>query len=281
MFSKVALLSAIMAFSGVANAGLFDSNDFKCGREDAVKALADYIKNDASGILQSGFITKDMFNYDKPIAVYQNMLDSMNVTVTNVSTSGDGSNGLNCSANIAVNVPQNTLDVVSKMPDFLDYVTGNYGKINSSGVMWSGVTYRAKLADNKKDILFSDFNKTDIPRAMRNISVLAVNKDQIITAVSENSLNSAQESYARVDRELNAVWKALPDSARNAMKKEQLAWVNDKVAKCGKLSDGKSEALDMQQRVNIYQCQTKMTHDRIAYLTGNDNSPYRYRAMSE
>jgi len=271
MLKKLALLSVIVAFSGAANAGLFDSNDFKCGRDDAVKALADYIKNDASGMLQSDFITKAKFNYDKPVATYQGMLDSMGVTVTNVSTSGNGSYGLNCSATISIKVPQDTLEVVSKVPGYLHYLTGGYGKVNNGGVTWSGVTYSTKLADNNKDILFSDFNRTDISDAMYNMSVLAVNKDQIISTVSASSLSSAQSAYASADRELNVVWKELPDSARNSMKKEQIAWVNDKVAKCGKLSDGKSEAINVQRRVNIYQCQTKMTNERISYLTGNDD----------
>jgi len=271
MLRKVSLLTAIIMFSGAAQAGLFDSNDFKCGRDDAVKALVEYIKNDASGMLQSDFITKAKFNYDKPVSVYQNMLNSMQVTATNVSTSGGGSYGLNCSATISITIPQETLDVVSKAPNYLQYVTGGYGKVSNSGVIWNGVTYSAKLADNNKDILFSEFSRTDASAAMFNMSVLAVNKDQIISSLSQSSLSSAQSAYAYADRELNAVWKELPDSVRNSMKKEQVSWVNNKVAKCGNIPDRKSATINVQQQVSIYQCQTKMTQERISYLTGNDD----------
>lgn len=270
MFKKMALLTVVAAFSNAANAGLFDSNDFKCGRDDAVKALAGYIKDEASGMLQSSFITKSRFNYDKPVSVYQNMLNSMKVELTNVSTSGSGSDGLDCSATISIKIPQDTLDVVSKAPHYLQYVTGDNGKVNNSGVTWNGATYVAKLADNNKDILFGNFNWTDVSAAMFNMSVLAVNKDQIISTLSQSSLKLAQSAYASADRELNAVWKELPDSVRNSMKKEQIAWVNNKVAKCGKIPDGKAETIPMQQRVNIYQCQTKMTNERISYLTGDN-----------
>jgi len=80
---------------------------------------------------------------------------------------------------------------------------------------------------------------------MFNMSVLAVNKDQIISTLSQSSLKLAQSAYASADRELNAVWKELPDSARNSMKKEQIVWVNNKVAKCGKIPNGKAETITM------------------------------------
>lgn len=57
IFRKLALLVAVGVFSSAANAGLFDSNDFKCGREDAVIALSEYFKSDASGLLQSDLLT--------------------------------------------------------------------------------------------------------------------------------------------------------------------------------------------------------------------------------
>lgn len=271
MFKKIALLTLVSVFSYEANAGLFDSNDFKCGRDDAIKALSEYIRNDASGQLQNDFITKSRFSYDKPVSTYQDKLNNVGIAVTNVSTGGEGSSGLNCSATIAIKIPQETMDVVSNAPGYLSYITRSYGKINNGSVIWSGVGYSAKLADNKKDILFGDFNRNEISDAMFNISVLATNKDKIINSLSRNTLESARNAYANSDRELNAVWKDLPDSARNAMKKEQVAWVNDKVNKCGKLSDGKLEAIDVKQRISIYQCQAKMTNERIAYLSGNNN----------
>lgn len=271
MLNKTALLTTVFVFSGPVSAGLFDSNDFKCGRDDAIKALSDYIEDNASGKLQSDYLTKSRFTYDKPISAYQNMLNSIEVAVKNVSTSGEGNYGLDCSADIYIKIPQDTLEVVSKAPEYLQYVTGGYGKVSNSGVIWNNVAYKAKLADNKKDILFSEFSMAGAADAMFNISVIAVNKDQIINLISEDSLNSAKSAYARADRELNAVWKELPDSAQISLKKEQIAWVNNKIAKCGKLSDGKTESANVQQQVNTYRCQAKMTNERIAYLTGNEN----------
>ncbi|MGR7525742.1 lysozyme inhibitor LprI family protein [Klebsiella aerogenes] len=269
----IKFVPAIIALTCTANAyaGFFgSSDDFKCGREDAVKALSDSFRSDASGLLQSDYLTKSKYNYEKPVADYQNKLNGLVIGVSNVSTSGDGSYGLNCSATISVKVPQETLDVVSSDPNYLHFVTGTYGKLKNGNVVWSDVSYSAKLADNGKDVIFSHFNRTDLSDALFNISVLSVNKDQIINAHSKDTLNSAKAEYKNSDRELNSVWRELPDSSRNALKKEQLAWVNGKVAKCGKLSDAESNSVDMKHRIEIYQCQTKMTNERIDFLSGNN-----------
>ncbi|HAT1616397.1 TPA: DUF1311 domain-containing protein [Raoultella ornithinolytica] len=264
---------AVIALTCTANAyaGFFSSSDdFKCGREDAVKALSDYFHSDASGLLQSDYLTKSKYSYDKPVADYQNKLNSLAVGVSNVSTSGNGSYGLNCSATVSVKVPQETLDVVSSDPNYLHYVTGTYGKLNNGSVVWSDVSYSAKLADNGKDVIFSNFNRSDLSDALFNISVLSVNKNQIISAHSKAAFDSAKAEYKNADGELNSVWRDLPDSAKNALKKEQLAWVNGKVTKCGKLSDAESDNVDMKHRIEIYQCQTKMTNERIDFLSGNN-----------
>ncbi len=271
MFRKLTLLAVVGSFSSMASAGLFDSNDFKCGRDDAVKALSERITSDASGLLQSDFITKIEFNYNKPVAAYQNKLNSISVAVTNVSTGGNGSYVLSCSATVSFKMPQETIDVVSKVPDYLYSITGERGKINDGSVIWSDVSYSAKLADNNKDIIFSNFNQNDISDALFNASVLAENKEQIVRSLSQQVLDAVQSAYVAVDRKLNAVWKELPDSARNALKKEQLTWVNEKAKQCGKISDASSETIDLNQRIDIYQCQSKMTNERISYLSGRNS----------
>ncbi|VEB98109.1 Uncharacterized protein conserved in bacteria [Cedecea lapagei] len=266
-------IPAFIALTCTANAhaGFFSSSDdFKCGREDAVKSLSDYFRSDASGLLQSDYLTKGRYNYDKPVADYQNEINGLVVSVSNVSTSGNGSYGLNCSATISVKVPQETLDVVSSNPNYLPSITRGYGKLNNGSVVWNDVSYSAKLADNGKDVIFSQFNRTDLSDALFNISALSVNKNQIINAQSKDNLDSAKAEYKNSDRNLNSVWRELPDSSRNALKKEQMAWINEKVAKCGKLSDTESNNVDMKHRIEIYQCQTKMTNDRIAFLIGDN-----------
>ncbi|WP_338628670.1 lysozyme inhibitor LprI family protein [Enterobacter sp. JJBC] len=100
--------------------------------------------------------------------------------------------------------------------------------------------------------------------------IIYFNKNQIIHAQFKGALDSAKAEYKISDRNLNSVWRELPDSSRNALKKEQLAWVNEKVTKCGKLSDAESNNVDIKQRIEIYQCQIRMTNDRITFLSGDN-----------
>ena len=222
-------------------------------------------------MLQNDYLTKEKFAYDKPLSAYKNKLDNISVEVNNVSTSGEGKYGLNCSATISLKIPQEAMDIVSSTPDYLRIATAEYGNINNGRVIWSNVSYSAKLADNKKDVIFSEFSKVGAPVSIFNLSVLAANKDQIMGAMLQNRLETAESVYASSDKELNTTWNALPVSARNAMKKEQVAWVNEKITKCGKLSDAKSATININQKLGIYECQTKMTTERSVYLTGSNN----------
>lgn len=271
MYKKYLLMTAIAALSFNANAGLFDSNDFKCGREDAVKAFSDFIKNDASGLLQSNFLTKGKAYYSKSLDIYQDKLNALDVNVANVSTLDSKSETLYCGATVSIKLPQEVIDVVGDIPSRLSEVTGYSGKLVNGGVVWSNVRYSIKLADNKKDILVSNMDEINTSSSMYNAVVMAADKDKIINNNSQGKLNSVRYDYEGADRDLNSVWKNLPDSSRDALKKSQVAWVGEKVIKCGKLSDAKSDAVSVQQKINIYQCQKKMTDERINYLVGNSN----------
>lgn len=271
MLKKIILLSITASISHGASAGLFDSNDFKCGREDSIKSLSDYIKNDASGLLQSNFITNGKKSFNQSMDTYQNKLNTLELVISNVATLGsEGGGKQNCSATVSIKLPQETIDVISEVPQKLSLVTNSYGKLNNGSVTWSDIRYSIKLADNKKDILVSGLSGTSLSPSLYKVAVMAVDKDNIINNNSQSKLNSVQYEYAVSDRELNNVWKNLPDSARNAMKKEQVAWINEKVTKCGQLSGIKLDSANIQQKINTLQCQTKLTNERIAYLGGNN-----------
>lgn len=179
---------------------------------------------------------------------------------------------MSCGASISLKLPQDIIDVVSDVPEKMSSITYDDGRMSSSGVVWNDVRYTIKLADNKKDILISDLSEeNEVSASLFNAAMMVADKDEIINKNSLSKLSTAQYQYSESDRELNNVWKELPDSARNAMKKTQLAWVQDKVEKCGKLSDTKLDTVSSEQKMSIYQCQTKMTNERISYLSGNSN----------
>ncbi|PVZ82390.1 hypothetical protein C9426_30085 [Serratia sp. S1B] len=271
MYKKSLLIPVIAMVSFNVNAGLFDFNDFKCGRDDAVKTIVDYIKSDASGLLQSNYLTRGKDNYSKPLDIYQAKLNAMDVSVINVSTLNSDDDGIKCAATISIKLPQEAIDVIGNIPSKLSQLTDYNGKLVNGSVVWRDARYNLKLADNKKDILVSGLNGMNASSVMYNVVVMTTDKERIIDNNSQSILSSAKYNYEDVDRELNEVWKNLPDSARDALKKAQLTWVNEKVLKCGKLSDTKLDTISVQQKINIYQCQAKMTDERINYLVGNSN----------
>ncbi|MXF29122.1 hypothetical protein FQ043_25350, partial [Escherichia coli] len=76
------------------------------------------------------------------------------------------------------------------------------GLINNNNVTWDVVKYSARLADNNKDIIFSEFSRSYISRAIYEMSVLSVNKEQIVHTYLQRELMKAQSAYAGADREL-------------------------------------------------------------------------------
>ncbi|MCE0828744.1 DUF1311 domain-containing protein [Buttiauxella sp. A2-C2_NF] len=271
MYKSLVAVSIISMFSFSANAGLFDSNDFKCGRDDANNAIKKYIKDEASGVLQSNYLAAGQDKFSKPLSAYQKELDLISVSTSNVSTMRNNDDGLGCSATISVKVSPETLAVIGDDPSRLYRITQGSGKFNSGSVIWKSVSYNLKLADNGKDIQVDNFsNYNDITVSLYQSSLMGVDKETIIQGNGESRLQSAKRSYDEADATLNQVWKYLPESARNSMRKAQGVWVNDKVAKCGKLSDAELLTTAIEQRIKTYQCQTKLTQERITYLGGND-----------
>lgn len=62
----------------------------------------------------------------------------------------------------------------------------------------------------------------------------------------------------------------MPDSIPASMKSSQLTWMKDKVLKYGKINDATSNAVDIVTKVNIFNCQAKITNERITILGGGN-----------
>ncbi|MFO6296699.1 lysozyme inhibitor LprI family protein [Rahnella selenatireducens] len=270
MFKGILVLTSASLFSLSAHAGFFGGGDeFKCGRDDAVKAVQDYIKSEAGAKLQNYYITSPAAFHNKDIQEFQSKIDSLPMSISNVSTTSDTEGTLNCSATLSAQLPPETLAVIKSNPEYLSSIISDNGKLNNGKVVWSNYSYSLSLADNKKDISVSKINY--IQNALYQIAVLAVNKDYIIDSNFNGKILNARNDYARSDTYLNDIWKGLPDSIKTSMKKSQQTWVAEKALKCGKLSDANMETTPGQTRINIYDCQTKMTNDRITFLGGDNN----------
>lgn len=271
MNRKFLAASILFLFSQGASAGLFDSNDFKCGRDDAISAIQKYIKDEASGVLQNNYLANGENDFSKPLNIYQGELNSITVSTSNVSTMQNKDNELTCSATVSIKVSPETLAVIGDDPSRLYRITQESGKINNGDVIWKNVKYNLKLADNGKDIQVDELgNYNDITVSLYQAALMGVDKETIIQGNAQGRLLNAKSSYEQSDAVLNEVWKGLPESARDSMRKSQGAWVSEKAVKCGKLSNAALSTVAIEQRIKIYQCQTELTKERISYLGGDE-----------
>lgn len=277
---KLSLIAlSTLLFSLNATAGLFDSTpEFKCGREDSVAALQGKIRNDAISKLQEAYLTSPQKFYGKPLKNYLDKANQIAIVMENVTTKTFKSEDLSrqCTAKISLTLPPELLSVMTTFPDKVGSISRGKGKVLNDRVQWENYNYSIALADNNKDIAVSyEYTDSDyIAEALFNISLFALNKDDLENADLKNKLSTSAYSYSDSDRHLNDIWKGMPESVRASMKKEQTAWITEKTRKCGKLSDASSESAPLKTRIAIYQCQTKMTDERVRYLGGDNESEY-------
>ncbi|PLR36601.1 lysozyme inhibitor LprI family protein [Chimaeribacter arupi] len=269
MFKKALMLVSFSLFSLQAHAGFFGGGEsFKCGREDAVTALQSHIKSDAMGQLQSNYITNAHRFYNKELQGFQDKLNSITVQVSNVSTSERENGPLDCKAKIAVQLPEETLTLLKETSSYLSSLISGGGMLNNGSIVWDNYTYSIELADNKKDISINSIEY--IPDVLYQATLLAVNKNDIIRDYYNQKLYVVKNEYTEKDDALNGLWRSLPGAIKNSMKKSQTAWINEKALKCGKLPDANSDVTPFPTRMKIYECQIKMTEERIDFLGGNE-----------
>lgn len=267
-------IPALIALTCTANsyAGFFSSSDdFKCGREDAIKALKQYIKDGASEMLQHDSIQNSNILLNKPVRVYSEKMNSITVDVNGASSiSYPSPTEVSCKAKVSILLPQESIDLIHAVPDqMVSFQSGQESFYNNS-IIWKNYSYNLKLADDKKYISVTDLMKDSASSELYFITLSSVNKNELIAKNNDKKIKVAQNEYNEADAELNILWKNMPDSVRASMKSSQLAWVKDKAVKCGKISDATGNTADIATKVNIFNCQTKMTNERITFLGGDD-----------
>ncbi|ENO0289366.1 MULTISPECIES: lysozyme inhibitor LprI family protein [Enterobacter] len=273
------IVLSTLLFSFTATAGLFDSApEFKCGREDAVAAMQAKIRDDAMSKLQETYLATPSQFYGKPLKSYQEKANQIAIHLENVTTKPFDKNDSNrsCSAKVTLAIPTEILGFIAAYPQKLERINQGGGKVLNNSVQWDNFVYILSLADNEKDISASyEYSDRDyVSQSLVDMTMLAMNKSEFEKADLNNKLNDAVLAYSENDSQLNNLWKSLPESVRASMKKEQNLWINEKAKKCGKISDASSTATPVETRINIYQCQADITHERYVYLGGEEERQY-------
>lgn len=277
--NMLVLMAAMCAFSFSANAGFFDFNEkeekevkaaveveapFQCGRDDAVASLVSYIKDDAASRVNSLYGEK----YAKNITQYIQKVGDAAIKVTNVSTRTTYGNELSCMATVHLSMTPEILALSSKAPDvYQDYIRYSGGMYKDNGVEWKDLLYKVRLSDNKKDVASSGDVRMQSGAIAKAIGIIA-DQDNILQNSSPEKLAEAKSKFENADLRLNEIWKGIPPSFKTSMKGEQMTWIQDKAVQCGTISDAKSEGIAMFKRAAIYDCQEKLTQERIKYLGG-------------
>jgi uncharacterized protein YecT (DUF1311 family) len=258
----------------LSQASLFESEpELKCGNDNAIAAATTWVYDESLSQLQNSYIQTPELFYGLPLSAYEQQLRAIPVQFGDITTLSlrTGLTQRNCTAKISAGIPEGTLELLKTLPENLQEMTLGNGQILNNNMVWKEVNYQIQLADNGKDIIVSAVEDTKpLITSIYHLAKFAVAKDALIKQKNDADISMAEQRFNRDDRELNIIWQSLPDSSRAALKKEQQAWVTQKAQKCGKISDAKSEGISAAQRINIYQCQQRLTGERIAYLGGED-----------
>lgn len=261
---KSLVLISMLSLSSAVNAGIFDLKEekqpFKCGREDAVNALTEALRDNA---LSRMSVSPEKLDF------FQSQVEKIPVSISDVSTTSDSSQELRCVATVSMTVPVEVRELAQKAPDvFSEFIRESHGLYKNGNVTWNGVSYKARLADNEKDISVALGETYYAPMSLAKASYLAITKDDIVKQNDPSRVAIAKQAYEAEDARLNKIWKAIPASFRASMKNEQISWVWQKENDCGNIESVNNPNLSISGKVELYECQTEMTKARIKYLSG-------------
>ncbi|ELY4673320.1 lysozyme inhibitor LprI family protein [Cronobacter muytjensii] len=270
--NKITVIVFAMLCSNNVHAGLFSSeDDFKCGRDDAVNAIKHYIKDTAAGLIQEQSMKQSVILQNKPVSEYLTKLDSVQINVTGASTfSNSSTTDVSCQAKISISLPKEVMDVIRIMPEKLSEIQSRKALFNNGSIVWGKYEYSLKLSDDKTSISVTDNMDNVASNELYGSVIMAVNKNELISIHNKNKFNESLSRYRYADSHLNQIWKNMPDPVRESMKASQQTWVKEKVAECGKISDAMDDIKDMDTRIKILNCQTKMTKNRISFFVGDN-----------
>ncbi|QOK17751.1 DUF1311 domain-containing protein [Aeromonas caviae] len=267
-FKVIAVIIGVSA-SSPAFAGLFDvkeeSAPFKCGREDAVSALVQTLRDDASPMLKSRYAKTTS---TEQLSQFQATLDAINVQASEVTTVDKTDASLNCIATITMTIPMELKDVADKVPAvYNEFLNHSDATSRNNDLIWKDRTYSLRLADNGTDISVRGTNFYSPMLTLVNAASIATRKDEILKENDPSMVPAAKELYMAEDKELNRIWGAIPKSFRSSMMDSQRQWVIAKANTCGSLSRANSPDEAVKDRVEIFKCQTDFTKERIQFLT--------------
>lgn len=239
------------------------SEELSCGSHLLKNGLSDKIYSEIDS-LNSGSIN------DKSI-------HQVPVKIDKYTTQFKRTNGLRCLASVEVGIDDN----VSKNLGSDDlhyykeaamlagqYFPDYYHTVLAEGLITQKIYYDIEYK-NDKDFNVDIFEPNMVSATIFGVAWFKVNSDDITKKIKEGKYRYVSNEYKTADKELNAVWNGFSVAIRKQLMHDAKLWVSDKNKICGKVEGLEKSEVFLSEKISIYECQTKMTLQRIDVLSSD------------
>lgn len=271
-FIKFIVVAFLLVSTATPGAELSaSSDDFKCGRADAIQSVQQYVKDTTVSSLQIDSITAPLVLNNKPLKFYINKLNAVDVVISGASTiKRKSATEMNCQADVAIKLPLDVIDVVQTIPEKLSDLKAGGGNLHNHSIVWKTYKYNIRLSDDKQDISVIDHMNNLASTTLYHAVIIAVNKKEIMKGQEMRKLSNIQAEHDETALKFNAIWDAMPEQVRVFMDTSRQEWIQEEKNTCGEISEAVSETKPARYRISIYECRVKMLRERIAFFNGAD-----------
>lgn len=238
------------------------SDELNCGSLIFKDALSHEIYAQVDK-LNTGFITKEEIN-QIPVKISKHVTQAVQVT-----------GGFRCLANVEVGIDKRVVKNLSNVDLHYDpsarifsdqYFPDYYRTVLADGVISQHVIYDANLK-NDTEAVINIFEPNMVSATIYAIAWFAKNADDIAQNIEEGKYQDVIKNYNSADSQLNAIWDDFSETAKQSLKSDARKWILEKNRICGNVDDLNNNHLPLSEKIPVYECQTKMTLQRIDALS--------------
>ena len=287
------ILASALILSACDMKNLLSQSNSDCGSEETQTVLRDIIKTETEKALKN----TDGIDISKARAT----LAQIKITVDNVRTTKQDPDSSKkfCTGSIKLSVPselyaniEQAFALTKNQTTLKDLFQKDGFEVNAN-VLSRDFDYSTQPTDDKKKLYVELEQAKPLASAVGALLTLDQMKSKLEakateekaqeTANMEASVATAKADYEKAQREntearksLNATWNAMPKDTQNEILADQKAWVAQKKAQCGSISDAKQSAeLDfnnaevISKEIGRFNCDTSMTNQRHEIMLEN------------
>jgi uncharacterized protein YecT (DUF1311 family) len=284
------ILASALILSACDMENPLSQSNSDCGSKETQTVLRDIIKTETEKTL------KDTDGMD--ISKARATLAQIKITVDNVRTTKQDPNSSKkfCTGRIKLSVPselyaniEQAFALTKKQTTLKDLFQTDGFEVNAN-VISRDFDYSTQPTDDKKTLYVELEQAKPLVSAVGALLTLdqmkskleakAIEEKAQETANMEARVATAKADYEKAQREntearksINATWNAMPKEKKDEILADQKAWVAQKKAQCGSISDTKQSAeLDfnnaevISKEIHKFDCDTNMTNQRHELL---------------